>query len=179
MNDQSAKSGWRRPQAAPQLGHVHLYVGDLERSINFYGQMFELRVTERIGDAMAFLASAQEHHSLALQALGEAARPPAAGSVGLYHVAFEVPSAAALEQALDRLDEHDVRWQAVDHGISWAVYFDDPDGNGLELYVDRRHQPGGRRQWHGATRPLSGERVRQAAQAENRTTTTEQSVNQT
>lgn len=150
-----------------QLAHAHLYVRTLDRSIDFFSRVLGLDVTERIGDAMAFLSSSAQHHTLALQALGESARPPAEGSVGLYHLAFELPSTAALEDALGRLDELGTRWQAVDHGISWAVYFDDPDGNGLELYIDRRQQPGGRREWRGTTTRLPRERIHRAAEAES------------
>jgi catechol 2,3-dioxygenase len=151
---------------SPQLGHAHLYVRTLDRSIDFFTRVLGLSLTERIGDALAFLSSSAPHHTLALQALGESALPPAEGSVGLYHLAFELPSTAALEEALVRLDERGTRWQAVDHGISWAVYFDDPDGNGLELYIDRREHPDGRKEWGGMTTLLPRERIRRAAEAD-------------
>ena len=152
--------------AAVELGHAHIYVRTLDRSIAFYTRVIGLRETERLGDGLAFLSSSEKHHTLALQALGDAAGPQPPGSVGLYHVAFELPDAASLDDALDRLDVEGVAWQAVDHGISWAVYFDDPDGNGLELYVDRRHLAGGRTEWHGLTTRLARQRLRQAADAE-------------
>ena len=151
---------------AVELGHAHIYVRALDRSIAFYTRIFGLRETERLGDALAFLSSSEKHHTLALQALGEAAGPQPPGTVGLYHVAFELPDAASLDDALDRLDGEGLSWQAVDHGISWAVYFDAPDGNGLEIYVDRRHLGGGRPEWHGLTTRLPRERIRQAADAE-------------
>jgi catechol 2,3-dioxygenase len=151
---------------SPQLGHAHLYVRTLDRSIDFYARVLGLSLTERIGDALAFLSSTAQHHTLALQALGESALPPLERSVGLYHVAFELPSTAALKEALVRLDDHGTRWQAVDHGISWAVYFDDPDGNGLELYIDRRHHPDGRKEWGGMSARLPRERIHQAAEAD-------------
>lgn len=149
---------------AVELGHAHLYVRAVDRSVDFYKRVIGLRQTERIGDALAFLSSSEKHHTLALQALGETAGPQLPGTVGLYHVAFELPDAAALDNALDRLDAEGVGWQAVDHGISWAVYFDDPDGNGLELYVDRRHYGGGRKEWRGVTTRLPRERIHQAAE---------------
>lgn len=153
--------------AAIELGHVHLYVRSLTRSMTFYSRIFGLEATERVDQAMAFLTSSAKHHTIALQALGESAGPPAPGRVGLYHVAFEVPDVAALEAALGRLDQEGVGWQAVDHGISWAVYFSDPDGNGLELYVDRRSSEGGRARWEGATRALRREVIRKAATSES------------
>ena len=152
--------------AAVELGHAHIYVRALDRSIAFYTRILGLRETERLGEAMAFLSSSEKHHTLALQAVGEAAGPQPPGTVGLYHLAFELPDAASLDDALARLDEEDAAWQAVDHGISWAVYFDDPDGNGLELYVDRRHLAGGRSEWRGLTTTLPRERVRLAAAAD-------------
>lgn len=152
----------KQGHVAIELGHVHLYVRSLARSIAFYSRIFGLEEAERVDQGMAFLTSSGKHHTVALQALGESAGPPVPGRVGLYHVAFEVPDAAALEAALDRLDQEGVAWQAVDHGISWAVYFSDPDGNGLELYVDRRGAEGGRDRWGGVTRALSREAIRKA-----------------
>ena len=151
---------------AVELGHAHLYVRALDRSIDFYTKVIGLRKTERIGDALAFLSSSEKHHTLALQALGENAGSQSPGTVGLYHVAFELPSPTALDSALDRLDAERVAWQAVDHGISWAVYFDDPDGNGLELYVDRRHHGTGQTEWRGVTTMLPRDRIRRAAETE-------------
>jgi len=154
-------------QAGIEMGHAHIYVRNLDQSADFYTRVIGLRETERIGNAMAFLSSSEKHHTLALQALGETAGPQPPGTVGLYHVAFELPDAVSLDTALDRLDAEGVGWQAVDHGISWAVYFDDPDGNGLELYVDRRRQAGGRKAWHGITARLPRERIRQDVDAES------------
>lgn len=157
-----------RPAASPRLGHVHLEVRDLERSIAFYREVIGLEESERLGETFAFLTSSNDHHTLALQAIGEGAGPAAPGAVGLYHVAFELPSAEALEAALRRLDRRRVPWSAVDHGISWAVYFDDPDGIGLELYVDRRRRAAGRPAWHGTSRPLGRERIRREIESEHR-----------
>lgn len=109
----------------PQLGHVHLYVRSPDRSAGFHSRILGLRETERAGDAIVFLGSSGEHHVLALQAVGESAGSPLPGRVGLYHVAFELPDEAALEEALARLEREGTDWRAVDHGISWAVYFDD------------------------------------------------------
>jgi catechol 2,3-dioxygenase len=94
------------------------------------------------------------HHEIALQNVGpDAPQPPAAGT-GLYHVAFEVPGRADFAAVYRALTEAGVRVATVDHLISWAMYFDDPDGNGLEVYWETRGEPGGRELWHGENRPL-------------------------
>jgi catechol 2,3-dioxygenase len=79
--------------------------------------------------------------------------------VGLYHVAFEVPDKTAFAQAYQALHEAGVQPVLVDHLISHAMYFDDPDGNGLEIYVDTRTAAGGQAQWHGQNRRLSRDAV--------------------
>lgn len=136
-----------------KLGHVHLKVSELERSVAFYTSVFGLHVEEQL-DGFAFLNDGQVHHSVALQELGPSAPAPAPHTIGLYHVAFEVESDEAFRDFEEHLAEHGVRHQTVDHGISWATYFRDPDGNGLEVYVDRRHQPDGRRVWDGSSAVL-------------------------
>lgn len=131
---------------ADHLGHVHLKVRDLDRSIDFYRDVLDIEVNERHAN-FAFMSFGDHHHDLALQALGEAADPPGEG-VGLYHAAFEVPTREALRATHERLVERDVAVTPVDHGISLALYFDDPDGNGLEVYLDtreRRERP----EWRG------------------------------
>lgn len=131
-----------------KLGHVHLKVRELDRSVAFYTKVFGLHLEERM-ESFAFLSDGQVHHSVALQEVGPLAPKPHPYGVGLYHVAFEVDSDEAFRQFESRLVEMGVRHQSVDHGISWATYFNDPDGNGLEVYVDRRHAAGGRAIWQG------------------------------
>lgn len=139
-----------------KLGHVHLKVRELDRSVAFYTTLFGLLVEERL-EGFAFLNDGLVHHSIALQELGPLAPRAHPLSVGLYHVAFEVESDEAFRAFEVRLSEMGIRHQSVDHGISWATYFNDPDGNGLEVYVDRRHAAGGRAVWDGSsTRVSSG-----------------------
>jgi len=121
------------------VGHVHLRVSDLSRSVAFYRDVLGFELRQKFGDRAAFMAVDGYHHHLGLntwESLG-GARPPK-GSTGLYHVAFLYPDRRALAQALTQVLASGVRLQgAADPGVSEAVYFEDPDGNGIELYVDR------------------------------------------
>ncbi|PSQ04149.1 biphenyl-2,3-diol 1,2-dioxygenase [Halobacteriales archaeon QS_4_69_31] len=131
---------------APHLvGHVHLKVRDLAPAVDFYTGVLGLGVTEYQG-RYAFLSWGERHHDVALQAVGAGADGPGSG-VGLYHAAFEVATPDALATVHERLRERDVRVSPVDHGISKALYFDDPDGNGLEVYLDTRESGDGK--WAG------------------------------
>jgi catechol 2,3-dioxygenase len=133
-----------------RLGHVHLEVRDVDRAVEFYtGVLPDLDVTERYAN-YAFLSFGEHHHDLALQGLGEGA-PAASDGVGLYHSAFEVDAAADLRAVHERLDERGVAVTPVDHRISKALYFDDPDGNGVEVYLDTRAETG-RSEWRGENR---------------------------
>lgn len=142
-----------------KLGHAHLKVRDLDRSIAFYTTYLGLHLTERVGNAYAFLTTASMHHEIALQQVGmQAPQPPARGT-GLYHVAFEVPDKRSFAAAYQKLLQAGITVAPVDHYISWAMYFDDPDGNGLEIYWDTRHEPGGRDLWRGENAPLEDETI--------------------
>lgn len=141
------------------LGHVHLKVRDLERSVAFYRRVLGLEVSERVEPAFAFLSGGEAHHELALQGLGPGAEPPRPTAVGLYHTAWEAPDRRSFAAAYERLDELGAAAEAVDHGISWALYFADPDGNGVEIYLDRRDEPGGAAEWRGRSRPLSAREI--------------------
>jgi catechol-2,3-dioxygenase len=104
---------------------------------------------------------------LALQALGDRAALPAPGAVGLYHVAFEVHDATMLLSRWDALLARG-RVVGVDHGISWALYTNDPDGNGVEVYLDRRSDAS-HVSWRGHSLPLERSRVEEVAAAELKT----------
>jgi catechol 2,3-dioxygenase len=125
------------------LGHVHLKVRDTERAVEFYESVLGLEVTERVG-RFAFLTLGEHHHDLALQGVGsdvtEVSGAATGPEPGLYHAAWELEDADALRRADERLIERDVAVSPVDHGISKALYFDDPDGNGVELYLDTREE---------------------------------------
>ena len=121
------------------IGHVHLKVSDLERSIQFYSGVLGFELMQRWGTSAAFLSAGDYHHHIGLntwESLGGS--PPPEGTTGLYHLAILYPSRAALAEALRRLVGARVRLDgASDHGVSEALYLRDPDQNGVELYWDR------------------------------------------
>jgi catechol 2,3-dioxygenase len=122
-----------------RIGHVHLKIADLDRSIAFYHGVLGFDVVQRMGDSAAFLSAGGYHHHIGLNTWeSRGGPPPPRGATGLYHVAILYPERAALADALRRLVAARVRLDgASDHGVSEALYLRDPDGNGLELYVDR------------------------------------------
>ena len=122
-----------------RVGHVHLKVADLERSLAFWRDVLGFEVTQRMGQQAAFLSAGRYHHHLGLNTWESAGgAPPAAGTTGLYHAAFLYPTRAALADALKRVHQAGIALDgAADHGVSEALYLRDPDGNGVELYWDR------------------------------------------
>jgi catechol 2,3-dioxygenase len=125
-----------------RIGHVHLKVADLERSLAFYNGVLGLEVTQRIGDSAAFLAAGGYHHHIALNTWESyGGSPPPTGTTGLYHTAILYPNRAALAETLRRVLAAKIPLEgAADHGVSESIYLRDPDNNGVELYCDRpRH----------------------------------------
>jgi catechol 2,3-dioxygenase len=121
------------------IGHIHLKVADLERSIAFYRDVLGFELTQRLGKQAAFLGAGGYHHHIGLNTWESAGgAPPPAGSTGLYHLAIRFPDRATLADALLRLRAAGIPLDgAADHGVSEALYLRDPDGNGVELYRDR------------------------------------------
>lgn len=122
-----------------QIGHAHLKVADLERAVAFYRDVIGMRVVQYYGRQAAFLSFDDYHHHLGLNTWESAGgTPPPKGHTGLFHVAFVFPDRASLGQVIDRVYKAGYQLSgASDHGVSEAVYLDDPDGNGVELYRDR------------------------------------------
>jgi catechol 2,3-dioxygenase len=124
--------------AETRIGHVHLKVADLERSIHFYRDLLGFDLIFAMGSA-AFLSAGGYHHHIGLntwESLGGS--PPARGTTGLYHFAINYPTRRDLAAALVRL--LDGGWGidgASDHGTHEAIYLHDPDYNGIELAWDR------------------------------------------
>lgn len=142
-----------------KIGHAHLKVRDLDRAVAFYERFLKLHVTERVGDHYVFMTGGAFHHEIALQRVAPDAPSPAPHGTGLYHVAFEVPSKRDFAAAYAALTGAGVSVAPVDHFISWAMYFDDPDGNGLEIYCDTRSEPDGRPLWRGENIALPPEKI--------------------
>lgn len=122
-----------------RIGHVHLRVSDLERSIAFYRDVIGLDVVQRYGPQAAFLSAGGYHHHIGLNTWQSKGSEPAPKRYpGLFHTAFLFPDRASLGRAVAQAMNHGVAIDgSADHGVSEAVYFDDPDGNGIELYRDR------------------------------------------
>lgn len=125
--------------AGTSIGHVHLRVADLDRSLAFYVGILGFELTQRLGNQAAFVSAGGYHHHIGLntwESLGGS--PPPRGSTGLYHLAVLYPSRPELARAVRRVVDAGVELDgASDHGVSEAVYLRDPDQNGIELYVDR------------------------------------------
>jgi catechol 2,3-dioxygenase len=151
-----------------RIGHVHLKVANLERSLGFYRDVLGFEVTQRYGRSAAFLSAGGYHHHIGLntwESLGGGTPP--AGSTGLYHLAIAYPTRGELADGLRRLRQAGIRLEgATDHGVSEALYLRDPDGNGVELYWDRPRQEWPRTK-NGelamVTEPLNLERLLQEA----------------
>jgi catechol 2,3-dioxygenase len=125
------------------IGHVHLKVANLERSLDFYCGVLGFQLTQRYGSQAAFVSAGGYHHHIGLNTWeSSGGKPPPPGSTGLYHVAILYPTRTALADAVQRLNSAGIQLDgASDHGVSEAIYLRDPDENGLELYWDRpRHQ---------------------------------------
>lgn len=121
------------------IGHVHLKVSDIEKALTFYQDLLGFSVTARLGSDAVFLSAGGYHHHIGLNTWESKGGSPApAGHTGLYHVAILLPSRKELAKTVKQLlDNHYPIGGASDHGVSEAVYLDDPDGNGIELYCDR------------------------------------------
>ncbi|MFY0608313.1 MAG: VOC family protein [Cyclobacteriaceae bacterium] len=125
--------------AGTRIGHVHLKVSDLDRALAFYHDLLGFEIMQRMGDQAAFISAGGYHHHIGLNTWSSKGQPPAPkNQPGLFHTAILFPTRRDLAQiALRLLEEAYPLTGAADHGVSEAIYLDDPDGNGVELYWDR------------------------------------------
>lgn len=122
-----------------RIGHIHLKVADLERSLKFYRDLLGFEVQQLFGDSAAFISAGGYHHHIGLNTWhSKNAGPAPVRAAGLYHTAILYPTRKDLGIVLKRLVEAKYPLTgASDHGVSEAIYLDDPDGNGVELYWDK------------------------------------------
>ena len=125
--------------AGTRIGHVHLKVSDIERSLDFYSGILGFELQQRYGAQAAFISAGGYHHHIGLNTWeSQGGSPPPPGTTGLYHLAILYPTRADLADALKRLAENGISLDgASDHGVSEALYLRDPDENGVELYWDK------------------------------------------
>ena len=133
-----------------RIGHIHLKVSDLQRALSFYHDILGFEIMQYYGNSAVFVSAGGYHHHIGLNTWHSKNAGPAPGNTcGLYHTAILYPTRRDLAIAFQRL--LDARYPitgASDHGVSEAIYLNDPDGNGVELYWDRPREqwpfdPGG------------------------------------
>ncbi|WP_089357354.1 VOC family protein [Ekhidna lutea] len=138
LEEKKVDTSYKAP-AKTQIGHVHLKVSDLERSLSFYKDLLGFEVTTKYGDQAVFLSAGGYHHHIGLNTWHSKDAPPAPKhGNGLYHAAILYPERKDLAIILQRLN--DAKYPvngASDHGVSEAIYLRDPDNNGIELYWDK------------------------------------------
>ncbi len=122
-----------------RIGHIHLKVTDLERSLEFYRDLLGFEVQQLFGDSAAFISAGGYHHHIGLNTWhSKNAAPAPVKAAGLYHTAILYPTRKDLAIVLKRLIVAKYPLTgASDHGVSEAIYLDDPDKNGVELYCDK------------------------------------------
>ena len=128
-----------RINPAVKIGHIHLTVADLEKSLKFYRDILGFEITASFDDAAVFLSAGGYHHHIGLNIWnGQDATPPPDGHTGMYHFGIMYPNRKELARIVKRLYELNYPIAgASDHGVSESIYLTDPDGNGVELYTDR------------------------------------------
>jgi catechol 2,3-dioxygenase len=125
--------------ASTRIGHVHLKVADINRSLKFYQELLGFQIMQWYGTDAVFISAGGYHHHIGLNTWYSKNAPPAPQhSAGLFHTAILYPTRKDLAFILDRLTRAEYPLTGMsDHGVSEALYMDDPDGNGVELYWDR------------------------------------------
>jgi len=122
-----------------RIGHVHLKVSNLQRSLDFYCGLLGFEIIQTYGSDAAFISAGGYHHHIGLNTWqSKGAGPAPVHAPGLFHTAILYPERKDLAEIVKRLTEAGYQLTgAADHGVSEAIYLDDPDKNGVELYWDR------------------------------------------
>ena len=122
-----------------RIGHVHLKVADVQRSLDFYCGILGFQITTTYGPEAVFISAGGYHHHIGLNSwYSKNASPATPNGVGLFHTAIVYPTRRDLAVIFQRLRKFGYPLTgASDHGVSEAIYLDDPDHNGVELYYDR------------------------------------------
>ena len=141
-----------------RLGHIHIKVSDLEKSKEFYKNVFLMEIKEEFENKFVFLSRTEAHHEIALQRLVGGELPPK-NTLGMLHIAFEVNTIESFSDMIERLSSRGDSFICVNQGVCWSIYFFDPDGMALECYLDRRNKNGGRKQWNGEQEELLAETI--------------------
>lgn len=128
------------------LGHVVIKVRNQQRAEAFYNGLLGLPIAARYAPLAMTFFTLGNHHDFALMAIGDDAEDPPAKSAGLFHVAFKIgDSVDELREAKHKLEAAGLKVEAYDHVVTKSLYFNDPDGNTIEFYVDSsdkwRHHP--------------------------------------
>lgn len=122
-----------------RIGHIHLKVSDLDKALSFYHDLLGFEITQRYGTSAVFISAGGYHHNIGLNTWhSKNAGPAPVNACGLYHTAILYPTRKDLAVILKRLT--DAKYPitgAADHGVSEAIYLNDPDRNGVELYWDK------------------------------------------
>jgi catechol 2,3-dioxygenase len=121
------------------IGHVHLKVSNIDRALKFYCDLLGLELITTYGKEAAFISAGGYHHHIGLNVWHTKDQPPAPRNFpGLFHTAILYPTRKDLAEILSRLQYNSYPLTgAADHGVSEAIYLDDPDKNGVELYWDK------------------------------------------
>ncbi len=124
---------------ATRIGHVHLKVSNLQRALDFYAGLLGYELISTYGEEAAFISAGGYHHHIGLNTWqSKGGKPAPKNAAGLFHTALLYPTRKDLARILQRLLDANYPISGfADHGVSEAIYLDDPDENGVELYWDR------------------------------------------